>query len=160
MVHVETSIEVDVAVSEAYCQWTRFDEFPNFMANVKRVRPLADGTLQWKIKIGGRRFEWTASITQQEPDRRITWQSIRGARNHGSVGFGPLAADRTRVSLQLDYEPAGILERVARSLGVVAVLLDGELRRFKSFTESRIRARTRSELRRHNLGLLKKRLAE
>ena len=67
MASVSESIEVDVPVSVAYNQWTQFEEFPSFMEGVESVRQLDDTHLHWAAEIGGKRHEWDAEITHQEP---------------------------------------------------------------------------------------------
>ena len=78
MGEVKKSIEVEVPVSTAYNQWTQFEEFPQFMENVESVTHLDDTHLRWVAEIGGRREEWKAEITHQEPDSHIAWRSIEG----------------------------------------------------------------------------------
>ena len=119
MAHIEESIEVDAPVTSVYNQWTQFEDFPRFMEGVKEVRQLDDKRLIWKAEIGGKNVEWTAEITQQEPDRRIGWRSTSGAVNAGSVTFEPLAPTRTKATLRLEYEPEGAGEKTGSALGLV-----------------------------------------
>lgn len=137
MATVEKSIEVDVPVRTAYNQWTQFEEFPRFMEGVEEVRQLDDRRLHWRAEIAGKHEEWDAIITEQEPDRRIAWTSTTGARNAGLVSFFPISQNRTRVNLQLDYEPEGFMENVGSALGVVSGRVKGDLERFKDFIERR-----------------------
>ncbi len=39
--------------------------------------------------------------------------------------------------LQMDFEPAGVVETAGDKLGVVGRRIEGDLKRFKSFIESR-----------------------
>ena len=137
MAHIEESIEVDVPVSTAYNQWTQFEDFPRFMEGVKEVRQLDDKRLVWHAEIAGKDVEWTAEITQQEPDRRIGWRSTSGAANAGSVTFEPLGPSRTRATLRLEYEPEGASEKTGAALGLVKARVHGDLERFKDFIEER-----------------------
>jgi uncharacterized membrane protein len=134
---IEKSIDVDVPASTAYNQWTQFEEFPRFMDDVERVVQLDDTTLQWRARIGGRTEEWTARISEQIPDKRVAWHSLDGAPNAGVVTFHRLADDRTRVMLQLDYEPQGAIENVGDWLGVVSHGVERDLENFKHFIEDR-----------------------
>jgi len=128
-------VDVDVPVATAYNQWTQFEEFPRFMEGVEAVRQLDDATLEWKADIGGVRKEWTAEITEQTPDTRIAWKSTSGARNAGVVTFHRLSDACSRVTLQLDYEPEGVVENVGDMLGLVSRKTKGDLERFKTFIE-------------------------
>jgi uncharacterized membrane protein len=131
------SIEVEVPVRTAYDQWTQFEEFPRFMEGVEEVRQIDDANLHWRAEIGGQEVEWTARITEQIPDQRIAWTSTSGAPNAGVVTFHHLAPDRCRVTLQLDYEPETMTEKMGDWLGMVGRRTEGDLERFKEFIEER-----------------------
>ena len=133
---VEADIEVDVPIRVAYNQWTQFEEFPQFMDGVEKVEQLDDKRLRWHAEIGGKRKEWTAEISEQQPDRCIAWHSTSGARNAGRVDFERLGENRTRIHLVLDYETETALESAGDWLGVVKSKVKGDLERFKSFIEA------------------------
>jgi uncharacterized membrane protein len=130
-------IDVDVPVRVAYDQWTQFESFPRFMDGVDRVIQLGDTTLEWTATIGGRTKHWRAEIVEQAPDDLVAWRSIEGAHNDGMVRFEPLGPDRTKVILQLDVEPEGLVEKAGDALGIVERRVRGDLERFKEFIEPR-----------------------
>jgi uncharacterized membrane protein len=134
---IEKSIEVNVPVRTAYNQWTQFEEFPRFMEGVKEVNQLDDTHLHWKAAIAGQDKEWDAEITEQTPDQRIAWTSRGGAINGGVVTFHRLSDARSKVMLQLEYAPQGVVENVGDALGVVSLRVQGDLERFKEFIEKR-----------------------
>ena len=134
---VEKSIDVDVPVSTAYNQWTQFESFPQFMDGVERIDQISDTMTHWVTNIGGVTREFDAEITEQHPDERVAWTSVDGAKNAGVVTFHRLAADKTRVMLQMDYEPEGVVENVGDKLGIVGRRAEGDLKNFKKFIESR-----------------------
>ena len=131
------SIDVNVPVSTAYNQWTQFESFPNFMEGVERIDQLTPTKTHWVTNIAGVKREFDAEITEQHPDERVAWTSVDGAKNAGVVTFHRLAADKTRVMLQMDYEPEGLVENVGDKLGIVGRRAEGDLKRFKEFIESR-----------------------
>lgn len=131
------SIDVNVPVRTAYNQWTQFEEFPHFMEGVKEVRQITDTTLHWRAEIAGKEEEWDAVISEQIPDQRIAWTSITGAKNAGVVTFHYIDPNTTRVTLQIDYDPQGLVENVGDALGMVKARIGGDLERFKKFIESR-----------------------
>jgi len=137
MERVEKTIEVDRPVSTVYNQWTQFEEFPYFMTGVKEVRQLDDTHLHWRAEIWGKEKEWDAEITEQEPDRRISWKSISGAPNAGTVRFEPLGEDRTLVRLVMAYEPEDTVENIGDSLGIFSSRVENTLEQFKKYIESR-----------------------
>jgi uncharacterized membrane protein len=53
------------------------------------------------------------------------------------VSFAPDAGDGTRVTLRLEYEPEGIVEKSGDLLSIVERRAQGDLERFKDFIESR-----------------------
>lgn len=134
---VRQSIDIDVPVRTVYNQWTQFAEFPRFMEGVDSVRQLDDTHLHWRATMGGKTKEWDAVITEQIPDERIAWTNTTGARNAGVVTFHRLADAKTRVMLQVDYEPEGIVENVGDMIGVVSRRIRADLQRFKEFIEAR-----------------------
>lgn len=133
---IEQSVEVDVPVRTAYNQWTQFEEFPKFMDGIVEVKQLSDTRLLWRSEIGGVDESWEAEIDEQLPDRRIAWHSVTGAKNAGVVTFHRISDAKTRVMLQIDYEPRGIVENVGDALGAVSLRVKGDLQRFKEFIES------------------------
>ena len=134
---VEKSIEIELPVSSVYNQWTQFEEFPQFMEGVESVTQVDETRLHWVAEIAGLKREWDAEIVDQQPDQRIAWRSIDGAGNGGIVTFQPTGESATRVNLQMEFEPEGLAETVGDRLGFVSKQADGDLKRFKSFMESR-----------------------
>lgn len=134
---IERSIEVEVPVRTAYDQWTQFEEFPRFMEGVEQVQQIDERRLHWRANVGGKTLEWDAEIAEQIPDKRIAWHSIAGPPNAGVVTFHRLSDDRTKVMLQLDYEPEGLVENVGDFLGLMSRRTAGDLKRFKEFIEGR-----------------------
>lgn len=135
---IEKSVQVAVPVSTAYDQWTQFESFPQFMEGVESVRQLDDKHLHWKAEIGGVTREWDAEIVDQVPDERITWRAVEGATNKGTVSFTPDAmAKTTQVTLHLEYEPEGAVEKTGDLLKIVDMRAKGDLERFKDFIENR-----------------------
>lgn len=137
MKKLERSIEVEVPVRTAYNQWTQFEEFPRFMENVKKVRQLDDRNLEWSAEIGGKTEEWNAEITEQKTDDRIAWRSTSGAEHAGVVTFHHLDEGRSKIMLQMDYEPEGLTEHLGDLIGVTGRRIEGDLKRFKEFIEAR-----------------------
>jgi uncharacterized membrane protein len=134
---IEDSIECDVPCSVAYGQWTQFEDFPEFMANVEQVEQLDDTHLHWVASIAGKRKEWDAEIVEQEPDRIISWKSTSGTTNNGAVTFEDLGNDCCKVKLMMTYAPETFTEKAGAALGIVKGQVAADLRRFKEFVEGR-----------------------
>ena len=118
MASIEKSIEVRVPISTAYNQWTQFEEFPTFMEGVKDVTQVDDRRLHWVAEIGGKREEWDAEITDQRPDQRVAWMSTSGPRNSGVVSFQRLGDEATRILVQMEWQPEGMVESTGATLGL------------------------------------------
>jgi carbon monoxide dehydrogenase subunit G len=127
---------VDVPISTAYNQWTQFEEFPRFMGGVTSVTQLSDDRLEWVAEIGGVKRRWEARILEQVPDEKIAWAATSGATNAGEVRFQDAGGGQTSVSLSLEYEPEGVVEKVGDKLNIVGKQAEGDLERFKAFIES------------------------
>jgi uncharacterized membrane protein len=134
---IEQSVEVNVPVRTAYNQWTQFEEFPRFMQGVKSVQQRDDRHLHWTADIGGVDREWDAEISEQTPDERIAWHATTGTQNAGVVTFHRLEDSRTKVMLQLEFDPEGFVEKAGDALGIVRARTKGDLERFKDFIEAR-----------------------
>jgi uncharacterized membrane protein len=129
-------VEVDVPVSTAYNEWTQFERFPDFMEGIDEVRQLDDTLLHWGASIGKRHAEWKAKILEQEPDRRITWQSVDGKETRGTVLFESAGPTKSIVRVAMSYKPEGPIETVGSAAGLDARRIREDLRRFKEQIES------------------------
>ncbi|GAA2389056.1 SRPBCC family protein [Dactylosporangium salmoneum] len=131
---VTDTIEVHVPVRAAYDQWTQFESFPQFMSGVASIRQLEDRRTHWVTKIGGVRREFDAEITEQ----RIAWRSTSGESKHaGVVSFQPLDEQNTRVTVELDWQPEGIVEKASGAVGIDERQVKADTKRFKEFIEQR-----------------------
>jgi uncharacterized membrane protein len=137
---VEKRIVVDVPVSTAYNQWTRFEEFPRFMDGVESVTRVGDDRLEWVARIAGVRRHWEARIVDQLPDRRVAWAATEGVTNSGVVDFRDAGTNRTELALTLEYQPSGVVEKVGNLLHVVGRQAEHDLKRFKEYIEHEGRA--------------------
>ena len=133
---LEESIDVAVPRTAAYNQWTQFEEFPRFMEGVESVTQVDDEHVHWIAEIAGVRKEWDAQITRQLPDEEIDWVGLGAPDNRGRVVFQDIP-EGTRITMMLDYEPEGPVEKVGDALGVVQRRVRGDMQRFKEFIEAR-----------------------
>lgn len=138
MTQVIETIDVDVPVATAYNQWTQFESFPKFLSFVDSVTQIDDTHTHWKVKIAGAEREFDATITEQHADERVAWNSTGGDENHaGVVTFHKLSDTTSRVTVQLDWEAEGFLEKVGAVFGVDDHVIKSDLKSFKKFIESR-----------------------
>jgi uncharacterized membrane protein len=134
---IEQSIEVGVPVETAYNQWTQFEEFPKFMEGVESVTQLDDTHLRWIAEVAGRKHEWKAEITEQLPDERVAWKAVDGKTNAGVVTFHRIDDTRTKIMVQMDWEPEGTAESAGAAVGADDARIRDDLERFKQMIEAR-----------------------
>ncbi|MEC3974435.1 SRPBCC family protein [Amycolatopsis sp. H20-H5] len=134
---ITESVDVKVAVSTAYNQWTQFESFPRFMDGVEEIRQTDATHTHWKINVAGVTKEFGATITEQNPDERVAWRSDSGPTHAGVITFHRLDNDTTRVTAQMDIDPDGFVENVADKLGILDRKVKADMERFKTFIENR-----------------------
>jgi uncharacterized membrane protein len=134
---ITKSIEVGCDLQTTYNQWTQFEDFPEFMNNVEKVEQIDDVTLRWKGDIAGAEREWTAKIVDQTPDEKVAWRAEGEITQAGTITFDEVGADRTRVNLELEFEPEDWKEKAADALNMTERRVEGDLERFKEFIEER-----------------------
>jgi hypothetical protein len=132
---VQQSVDVAVPVETAYNQWTQFEDWPEFMHRVTRVTQEDDCTVSFATKIWGKKKEFKAEIETQRPDERIKWKVTQGITHTGVVTFHELAPRLTRIELNVDVDPGGLLEKAARGMRHIKRAMRADLHRFKAFIE-------------------------
>ncbi len=138
MSQVIETVDVNVPIRTAYDQWTQFESFPQFMEGVESVTQVSDTRNRWKVSIGGVEREFVTEITEQHPEERIAWTTVDGdVTQAGVVTFHQLADSTTRVTIQLDWDPQGLVEKAGAVAGVDDRRVKGDAQRFKEFIESR-----------------------
>ncbi len=137
MARIEQSIDVNVPVSTAYNQWTQFEEFPKFMEGVKEVRQLDDSHLHWVVEHNNQKHEFDTEISEQRPDERVAWKTTDGKAHAGAVTFHRIDDASSRVMVQMDWEPEGMLETLGKALGSDDRRVKSDLEKFKELIESR-----------------------
>ncbi len=134
---ITSVIEVDVPLQTAYDQWTQFEDFPRFMGGVERIEQLDDTRTHWVMKIAGVSREFDAEVLVQRPDQGVSWRSTDGPTHAGRVTFLPMGDTRTEVTLAMDWQPEGLVEKAGDALGLVEGQAKKDLQSFKEFIESR-----------------------
>lgn len=111
-VHISTAFGIRKPAAALYAFWRDFENLPRIMTHLESVRVIDDRRSHWVARaksLGGKRLEWDAEITVDEPNRRIAWHSLPGAdvENAGQITFSPgLSEDRgTEVHVRMDYVP-------------------------------------------------------
>ncbi len=136
MSQIIENIDVDVPVTTAYNQWTQFEAFPRFLKHIESITQKDDTHLRWRVNIGGQVREFDAEITEQHPDERVAWTSTGGEVDHaGVVTFHKLEDAKSRVTVQIDWEPESLLEKLGAAAGVGQRAVKSALEDFKQYIE-------------------------
>ena len=126
--------DVAVPVDRAYDAWLKFDEYPNFMHRVLNVEQ-KDGKVSWTEKIWFSTRQWEGEITEKRKNELIAWKSKKGTQHKGVVSFHKLADNLTRVMVDMEFEPAGMIEKMASGMRFVKRAVQSDLARFKAYVE-------------------------
>jgi uncharacterized membrane protein len=137
MVSVIKSVDVEAPLSTVYNQWTQFEELPQFMGGVDQITQIDETHTHWVTSIGGQRREFDTEITEQHPDERVAWKSTDGTTHAGVITFHRLGDTTTRITAQIDWQPAGLVEKAGAVLNFDDRQVSSDLDRFKQFIESR-----------------------
>lgn len=127
--------DVAVPVEEAYEAWTQFDQYPQFMHRVLNVRRKGDDKVQWQEKIWFSTREWEGKITDRRKNDRIAWKTTNGMSHKGVVTFHKLDDNLTRVMVDMEFEPSGVMEKMASGMRFVKRAVQADLARFKAYVE-------------------------
>ena len=136
MAQVIEAIDVNVPVHISYNQWTQFETFPKFLSMVNEITQVDEKTNHWSVTVAGAKREFDTVITEQIPDDRIAWTSTGGEVDHaGVVTFHKLSDTTSRVTVQIDWEPQGLLEKAGSLVGAGSHAVKKDLQNFKQFIE-------------------------
>jgi uncharacterized membrane protein len=134
---------VNSSPQKAYDLWRNFENLPRFMRHLKSVRVLDNDRSEW-IAEGplDREVRWTAQITEDRQNERISWRSLPDSEieNSGSVEFRADPQKRgTFVTAEVQYSlPGG---SVTLGLATLAgkhpeFVVREDLRSFKALVEA------------------------
>jgi uncharacterized membrane protein len=110
---------------------------PPVHGGVERITQLDARHTHWVTNIDGVKREFDTEITEQNPDERVAWTSTAGEAKHaGVVTFHKLDENKTRVMIQIDWEPEGLVEKAGAALGFDDRQVKADAKKFKEFIES------------------------
>lgn len=127
--------DVAVPVDVAYKAWTDFEEYPKFMHRVLSVEKAGRNKLRWEEKIWFSTRRWEATITERRSNDRIVWKTTSGMSHRGIVSFHKIDPNLTRVMVEMELEPNGMIEKMASALRFVKRAVQADLARFKAYVE-------------------------
>ncbi len=105
------SITIGRPADALYAFWRDFSNLAHFMENIERIDVIDECKSHWVVKApAGKTVEWNAVITEDEPGRRIAWETAEGAdiKNAGFVEFKDAPGERgAEIHAHIVYDPPG-----------------------------------------------------
>lgn len=130
-------VEVRAPVGVVFDCWSSSESFPTFMTGVDSVERIDAERTRWVASVAGVRRAFEAVVIGRVPNECLVWETTGGdVTHHGTVRFGQVSQDTTKVEVSLTWEPDGALEHVGRALGLVRRRVRADLRRFKDLVET------------------------
>jgi uncharacterized membrane protein len=129
--------DIAAPISTVYDKWTEFEEFPKFMHRVLSVQQDDDDEdkVRWEEKIWFSKRQWEGEITERRRNERVAWKTVSGTSHEGVVTFHKLDDKLTRVMVDLDFHPSGLIEKMGSGLRFVKRAAQADLARFKAYVE-------------------------
>jgi uncharacterized membrane protein len=127
--------DIAAPIDVVYERWTEFEDFPKFMHRVLSVKKEDRSKVSWEEKIWFSRRQWEGEITDRRKNERIAWKTTKGTSHTGVVTFHKLDSNLTRVMVDMDFHPSGMIEKMASGLRFVKRAVEADLARFKAYVE-------------------------
>jgi uncharacterized membrane protein len=125
------SVVVQAPIAEVYRRWLQFEDYPEFITAIKRVRKLDANHFVATLAFHGKQYDAMLEIMLRVPERRLAWRTVANghAPDHlatGVVSFESPSDRTTRVSLKLSSSFGG----------AVSSRVDKYLHNFKQLVEA------------------------
>jgi uncharacterized membrane protein len=139
---IEEAVTIARPASELYQFWREQTGLAQVMENVVAIVPEGTDRFRWTVKApGDKEVSWVAAITNDIPDRELSWQSEDGAdvANSGRIRFEEAGARGTVVRATIAYDPpAGAIGRIVAKLfqREPRIQTRRDLHRFKQLMEA------------------------
>jgi len=127
--------DVALPIEDVYEAFTKFDQFPTFMHRVLNIEQKDKDKISWNEKIWFSKRQWEGRVTERRKNDRIVWTTKSGMSHKGIVSFHKLAPNLTRVMVDMEFEPNGMMEKMASGLRFVKRAVQSDLARFKTYVE-------------------------
>ena len=135
MAFIDKTIEIAADVRDVYEAWTAYEDYPEFMETIETVTVLPADRLHWVALVEEDIIEWDADLVAHTLDQGVSWRAIDG-RESGEVRFEKMAADKTKVTYQLEYDPAAWEGKADTVRHWMRRRVEKDLDRFKKMVEA------------------------
>ncbi len=129
------AVDVDAPVSVSWNLWQDVERWPTFLSHVERVKRVDARTFVWQLALPGAEKEFVAELTEVIPEDRIAWHTTQGVEHAGVVTFHRLSDTTSRVTLQIEYDPKGFVERLGALTNLDSTLANYDLGEFRRAVE-------------------------
>jgi uncharacterized membrane protein len=125
------SILVKSPVADVYKRWLEFEDYPQFISVIKRVRKLDENHFSASLAFNGKQHDTMLEIMLRVPERRLAWRTISNghAPDHlaaGVVSFASRPDQSTFINLKLASSFGGaVSHRVNQYLQNFKSLVEG-----------------------------------
>jgi hypothetical protein len=127
--------DVALPIDQVYEEFTKFDQFPRFMHRVLSIEQKGRDKISWSEKIWFSSRQWEGRVTEKRKNDRIVWKTNSGMEHKGIVSFHKISDNLTRVMVDMEFEPNGMMEKMASGLRFVKRAVQSDLARFKTYVE-------------------------
>ncbi|WP_394436431.1 SRPBCC family protein [Streptomyces sp. SGAir0957] len=135
------SVDLDAPVSVAWELWSDVSRWPAFLSHVRLVEPLDGRRFAWQLELPGADKNFVAELTEVVAEDRIAWRTVEGVDHAGVVTFHRLSDTTSRVTLQIEYDPKGFVERLGALTNLDSTLANYDLGEFQKLAETAARER-------------------
>lgn len=129
------AVDIKAPVAVSWSLWQDVERWPAFLSHVDDVRRVDATTFAWRLSLPGADKSFVAELTEVVPQERIAWRTTEGVHHAGVVTFHRLNDTESRVTLQIEYDPAGFVEHLGALTNLDSALANYDLGRFQQMAE-------------------------
>ncbi|MEV0848419.1 SRPBCC family protein [Streptomyces sp. NPDC049954] len=129
------AVDIKAPVAVSWSLWQDVERWPAFLSHVDDVRRVDATTFAWRLSLPGADKSFVAELTEVVPQERIAWRTTEGVHHAGAVTFHRLSDTESRVTLQIEYDPAGFVEHLGALTNLDSALANYDLGRFQQMAE-------------------------
>ncbi|MFD7920589.1 SRPBCC family protein [Streptomyces sp. NPDC059740] len=144
------AVDLEAPVGVAWDIWSDVTRWPAFLSHVRDVEPMGEGRFAWRLDLPGADKSFVAELTEVVPQERIAWRTTDGVQHAGVVTFHHVTDTTSRVTLQIEYDPKGFVERLGALTNLDSTLTNYDLGEFQKMAE--VAAGTRAPEGAHHVG--------
>lgn len=130
------AVDVNAPLAVSWSLWNDVAEWPKFLSHVEKVVPIDNRSFSWWLSLPGADKSFTAELTEVVPQERIAWKTTDGVEHAGVVTFHRLSDTTSRVTLQIDYNARGFVEKLGALTNLDSTLTNYDLGEFKRAAEA------------------------